>query len=73
MGAYRKNREWELALPGERQEAIMCSRAVLGGHFSENLAPYLPDFPYLPNERRFVGKPIYFIVSRTEVLEHLEN
>lgn len=64
IGAWRKNREWELALPEHRQDAIMKSRAVLGGHFSENLAPYLPDFPYMPNECRFVGKPIDFIVFK---------
>jgi len=63
-GAYRKHREWELALPEHRQDAIMRSRAVLGGHFSENLAPYLPDFPFLPTECRFVGKPVDFIVFK---------
>jgi len=35
----------------------MKSRAVLGGQFSEQLAPFLPDFKYLPTECRFVGKP----------------
>lgn len=63
-GASRKNREWELELPEHRREAIMKSRAVLGGHFTENLAPYLPDFPFLPNECRFVGKPVDFIVFK---------
>lgn len=63
-GAFQKHREWEQALPDYRKEAIMKSRAVLGGHFSENLAPYLPDFPYLPNECRFVGKPVDFLVFR---------
>lgn len=42
----------------------MKSRAVLGGQFSEQLAPYLPDFEYLPTECRFVGKPIDFIVFK---------
>ena len=42
----------------------MRSRAVLGGHFSENLAPYLPDFPFVPTECRFVGKPVDFIVFK---------
>lgn len=60
-GAFRKEHEWQEALPGHRQEAIMRSRSVLGGHFSENLAPYLPDFPFLPTECRFIGKPIDFI------------
>jgi len=41
-----------------RKDAAKRSRAVLGGQFSEQLAPYLPDFPYNPNEARFIGKPI---------------
>ena len=64
VGSSKKHREWELALPGYRKDAIMKSRSVLGGHFSENLAPYLPDFPYLPNECTFVGKPIDFLVFK---------
>jgi predicted Holliday junction resolvase-like endonuclease len=64
VGASKKHREWELALPGYRKDAIMKSRSVLGGHFTENLAPYLPDFPYKPNECTFVGKPIDFLVFK---------
>ena len=64
IGAYRKHKEWEEALPEYRQEAIMKSRAVLGGHFSENLAPYLPDFPFIPTECRFIGKPVDFVVFK---------
>ena len=63
-GAYRKNKEWEAELPAHRKDAIMRSRAVLGGHFSEQLAPYLPDFEFLPNECLFMGKPIDFIVFK---------
>ena len=58
IGAYRKHKEWEEALPDYRKDAIMKSRAVLGGQFSEQLAPYLPNFKYLPTECRFIGKPI---------------
>lgn len=42
----------------------MKSRAVLGGHFTENLAPFLPDFPFRPNECTFIGKPIDFLVFK---------
>ena len=63
-GSFRKHREWLDDLPNHRKEAIMKSRAVLGGHFTENLAPYLPDFPFSPTECRFVGKPIDFIVFK---------
>lgn len=64
-GAFAKHAEWENDLmPAHRQDAIMRSRAVLGGQFSEQLAPYLPDFGYLPTECRFMGKPIDFIVFK---------
>lgn len=45
-----------------RKDAITRSRAVLTGQISEQLAPYLPDFPYKPTEVRFIGKPIDFLV-----------
>ncbi len=64
FGSFRKHREWEKNLPTYRKEAIAKSRAVLGGQFSENLAPYLPNFPYLPTECRFLGKPTDFIVFK---------
>ena len=44
------------------REAIAQSRAVLGGKFTEQLAPYLPEFKYDPTEARFIGSPIDFIV-----------
>lgn len=45
-----------------RDDAIKRSRAVIGGQFSEQLAPFLPDFPYKPTEVKFLGKPTDFIV-----------
>ena len=63
-GAYRKHKEWEELLPSHRKDAILRSRAVLGGHFSEQLAPFLPDFEFKPNECLFMGKPIDFIVFK---------
>lgn len=63
-GAFQRDKWWEGELPNHRHDAIMKSRAVLGGQFSEQLAPYLPDFDYLPTECRFIGKPIDFIVFK---------
>jgi len=62
----QKNREqyWLEQLPIHRKEAIMKSRSVIGGQFSEQLAPYLPNFPYLPTEVKFIGKPIDFLVFK---------
>ena len=62
FGKYKTNKDWESELPNYRKDAIMKSRAVLGGQFSEQLAPYLPNFQYLPTECKFLGKPIDFIV-----------
>ena len=67
--AKRKFKEMESAI---RKDAVSRSRAVLSGQFSEQLAPYLPDFPYKPTEVRFIGKPIDFIVfKRVFSLENL--
>jgi predicted Holliday junction resolvase-like endonuclease len=48
-------------LASERGDAVKRSRAVLGGLAAEQLAPYLPGFPFDPTELRFVGKPVDFI------------
>jgi len=64
FGSLKANKYWESEIPNYRKEAIMKSRAVLGGQFSEQLAPYLPNFKYLPTECRFLGKPIDFLVFK---------
>ena len=66
----RKFRQWQeaerLRWEEERdkaiQGAITQSRAVLGGKFTEQMAPYLPEFNYDPTEARFIGSPIDLIV-----------
>ena len=64
IGKFIQNKKWEEMTPDIRADAIKQSRAVLGGQFSEQLAPYLPDFPYSPTECRFIRKPIDFIVFK---------
>ncbi len=64
FGVFRRDKYWESELPGHRKEAIEKSRAVLGGQFSEQLAPFMPDFPFLPTECRFMGKPVDFLVFK---------
>ena len=59
-----RDKYWNEELPIQRKQAIEKSRAVLGGQFSEQLAPYFPDFPYNPNEVKFIGKPIDFIIFK---------
>ena len=53
---------WEMETEQARKLAVTQSRAVLGGKFTEQMAPYLPDFKYDPTEARFIGSPIDLIV-----------
>jgi predicted Holliday junction resolvase-like endonuclease len=54
--------EEEKRLEEARKQAIEQSRAVLGGKFTEQMAPYLPEFKYDPTEARFIGTPIDLVV-----------
>src|ERR1039458_9926664 len=58
----RKSAENEF--PQRKREAVEKSRSILGGLFSEQLAPYLPDFPFSPTEARFIGKPVDFLIFK---------
>jgi len=55
--AWRQQHEKQI-----RQDAIKRSEAVIKGKATEHLMPYLPDFHYDPNDARFIGAPIDFIV-----------
>ncbi len=52
----------ELEKEGLRRQAISQSRAVLGGRFTEQMAPYMPQFKYDPTEARFIGSPVDMLV-----------
>ncbi len=45
-----------------RKDAVDTSRAVLKGKISEEIAPFLPNFPYNSSDCKFFGSPIDFIV-----------
>ena len=64
MGKFVEKQKLKSQIPEIREDAIKKSRAVLSGQFSEQIAPYLPDFSYKPTEARFIGKPVDFIVFR---------
>ena len=64
IATIRRDRYWESELPSHRKDAIMRSRSVLSGMFSEQLAPYLPDFNFKPTEVRFLGRPVDFIAFK---------
>ena len=54
--------KWQVGMEQARKSAVSQSRAVLGGKFTEQMAPYLPDFKYDPTEARFIGSPIDLII-----------
>ena len=53
---------WEEEKTQALRDALAQSRAVLGGKFTEQMTPYLPEFRYDPTEARFIGSPIDFVV-----------
>lgn len=62
LGKLNAERTFRKQIIVEREDAAKRSRAIIGGQFSEQLAPYLPGFPYKPTEVKFLGKPTDFIV-----------
>ena len=64
IGKYLASKQHEDEIPEIRETAIKQSRAVLTGQFSEQIAPYMPYFPYKPTEARFIGKPVDFVVFK---------
>ena len=62
FGKFVAKQQHDEKVPKIRETAIKQSRAVLSGQFSEQIAPYLPEFPFKPTEVRFIGKPIDFVV-----------
>ena len=45
-----------------RKDSVSRSRSTLKGKIAEQMAPFLPDFPFAPSDARFIGNPIDFIV-----------
>jgi predicted Holliday junction resolvase-like endonuclease len=45
-----------------RKDSVNRSRSTLKGRISEQMAPFLPEFPFSPADARFIGNPIDFVV-----------
>jgi predicted Holliday junction resolvase-like endonuclease len=45
-----------------RKDSVSRSRSTLKGRISEQIAPFLPAFPYHHADARFIGNPIDFVV-----------
>ena len=56
-----------------RKEAVIQSRAVLGGKFVEQLTPYLPQFTYDPTEARFIGSPCQLTPQERKIRQLIED
>ena len=56
-----------------KKAAVQPSRSVLSGMFAEQLAPYLPNFPFSPTEAKFIGAPIDFHVFKGMDDQHIEE
>jgi predicted Holliday junction resolvase-like endonuclease len=45
-----------------REDAIFKSQAVTMGKVTEHFIPFLPEFNYNPQDARFIGSPVDFVV-----------
>ncbi len=52
---------------------MLRSRSVLSGMFAEQLAPYLPNFPFSPTEAKSIGAPIDFLVFKGMDAQSIEE
>lgn len=64
VATMKRDSHWENEVLLHRKDAITKSRSVLSGMFSEQIAPYFPDFKFKPTEIRFLGKPVDFIAFK---------
>lgn len=64
IGNLQVEKQLDEKVKKAREESVNKSRAVLQGQFSEQLAPFMPDFPFNPSDCRFIGKPIDLLVFK---------
>ena len=67
-----KGKEIEAKLQRRSQK---LSRSILGGVFSEQVAPFLADFPkdLKASEARFIGKPVDFLIFKGMDDQHISE
>ena len=61
LGTMIQKAKLHSVIKKERADAVKKSRAVLGGQFGEQLAPYLPGFPCNPGDVQFLGSPVDYV------------
>jgi predicted Holliday junction resolvase-like endonuclease len=47
---------------GIREQAIAMSQTVTMGKITEHFIPFLPEFAFNPQDARFIGSPVDFVV-----------
>ena len=62
IGVLRTRINFQEQIKDERKDAILRSRNSLSGKLWEQVAPHLPGFKYNPNDLRFLGAPIDYVV-----------
>jgi predicted Holliday junction resolvase-like endonuclease len=69
---FLKGKENEARLQRRSQK---LSRSVLGGMFSEQVAPFLANFPsdLKASEARFIGKPVDFLIFKGMDDQHISE
>ena len=54
---------WKIECTSDiRKDSVNRSRSTLKGKIAEQMAPFLPEFPFSPADARFLGNPIDFVV-----------
>lgn len=54
---------WKIECTSDiRKDSVNRSRSTLKGKISEQMAPFLPEFPFSSADARFIGNPIDFVV-----------
>ncbi|HRX15006.1 MAG TPA: Holliday junction resolvase-like protein [Spirochaetota bacterium] len=61
-GSSSNEKRWQHQLKFIKKDIADSSRSVIRGQVSEQIAPFLPGFPFSPSGCRFIGKPVDFIV-----------
>lgn len=62
IGKAGADKKWLRKMKGLRKEIADSSRSIIRGQVSEQMAPYLPGFPFDPASCKFLGSPVDFIV-----------
>lgn len=62
IGALKTRESLQEEIKDARKDAVLKSRNSLSGKLWEQVAPHLPGFKYNPNDIRFVGAPVDYIV-----------